>query len=184
MKRTFAAVALLAALGVLCKLALKDAGPARGPEGAAMAPAADPSASRSPAADPLDALRDRYPDPRDRALVERTYERYRQTALAVERTDGLRGLTLLDKLDLEAIYLYEKCPQDFRRLRDALTDDAAADVLLHWREYFGLKRADDLDRGLLIAEVARLSPGQRRVAAKYPSALPLDRQTKRLNSRH
>src|SRR5262249_36052446 len=122
---------------------------------------------------PEAALRARYTDPRDRDLVERTLARYRQTAVAVERTDGIRGLALLDRLDLEAVFLYEKHPQDFRRLRDALTDDAAAEVLLHWREYFGLKRADDVDRGRLIAEIARLSPSQRRVAAKYPGALPL-----------
>jgi hypothetical protein len=168
MKRTFAAAALLIALGVLFKLALKDPGAV--PEAPAIATA---PAATSTEPDPLAALRARYPDPLARALVERTYDRFRQTALAVERTDGLRGLTLLDKLDLEAVYLYEKCPRDFRRLRDALTDDAAAEVLLHWREYFGLKRADDVDRGLLIAEVARLSPSQRKVAAKYPNALPL-----------
>ena len=38
----------------------------------------------------------KYADPRDRELVERTLKTYRQTALAVERTDGLRGLKLLD----------------------------------------------------------------------------------------
>ncbi len=45
---------------------------------------------------------------------------YRQNALAIERTDGLRGLALLDRLGLEAIFLYEKRPNDFRRLRDTL----------------------------------------------------------------
>ena len=118
-------------------------------------------------------MRARYPGAKDRELVERTLEKYRQTAVAIERTDGLRGLELLDRLDLEAIFLYEKHPNDFRRLRDALTDDAAADLLLHWREYFGLKRADDTDRGILIAEIARLGPAQRRAAARYPNALPL-----------
>ena len=72
---------------------------------------------------------------------------------------------LLDRLDLEAVFLYEKHPNEFRRLRDALSDDAAADVLLHWREYFGLKRADDTDRAILIAELAALSPPQRGLAA-------------------
>src|SRR5262249_32976660 len=80
---------------------------------------------------------------------------------------------LLDRLDLEAIYLYEKYPGDFRRLRDSLSDDAAADLLLHWRDYFGLKRADDTDRAILVAEIARLSPAQRRLVARYPRALPL-----------
>lgn len=168
MKRTFAVVALLAALGVLFKLALKDTHPVGDRFESA------PTSARADAdPDPEAAVLARYGNPRDRALVERTLAKYRRTALAVERTDGLRGLTLLDKLDLEAIFLYEKYPADFRRLRDTLTDDAAADLLLHWREYFGLKRADDVDRGVLIAEIGRLSPSQRRVAAKYPSALPL-----------
>jgi hypothetical protein len=93
--------------------------------------------------------------------------------VAIERTDGLRGLALLDRLDLEAIYLYENHPTEFRRLRDSLTDDAAAELLLHWREYFGLKRSDQTDRARLIAESARLSPSRRRIAARYPNALPL-----------
>jgi hypothetical protein len=175
MKRTFAAVALLAALGVLFKLSLKGTGPgdARDSGHASGVAAGQGGGDSANGMDPIDALRAKYTEPRDRELVERTYRTYKQTALAVERTDGLRGLTLLDKLDLEAVFLYEKYPNDFRRLRDTLTDSAAAELLLHWREYFGLKRADDLDRGLLIAEIARLSPAQRRVAAKYPSALPL-----------
>jgi hypothetical protein len=128
--------------------------------------------TRGPSEPDLEAqLLARYP--KDRELVARSLDRYRQTALTIERTDGLRGLVLLDRLDLEAIYLYEKYPKDFRRLRDTLTDAAAADLLLHWREYFGLKRADDTDRGILIAEIARLSPSQRRLAAKYPNILPL-----------
>ena len=100
-------------------------------------------------------------------------ERFGRNALAIERTDGLRGLVLLDRLDLEAIFLYEKHPTEFRRLRDMLGADAAADLLLHWREYFGLKRADETDRGILIAEIAGLTPAQQRVAAQYPSVLPL-----------
>ena len=36
--------------------------------------------------------------------------------MAIDRTDGLRGLELLDKLDLEAVFLYEKHPTEFRRL--------------------------------------------------------------------
>src|SRR5262249_34372072 len=75
--------------------------------------------------------------------------------------------------DMEALLLYEKYPDEFRRLRDALGADAAADVLLHWREYFGLKRGDETDRNILVAELARLSPSQRRAASRYPSALPL-----------
>ena len=63
------------------------------------------------APDPEAALRARYPDPGDRALVERTLKTYRQTALAVERTDGLRGLKLLDKLDLEADLPLREAPR-------------------------------------------------------------------------
>lgn len=169
MKRTFAVVALLAALGVFTKLAWKDVPRAR-PSPPEVSQAGSPA---NAPADPETGLIARYPAPRDRELVERTLHKYRQTAIEIERTDGLRGLALLDRLDLEAIYLYEKHPKDFRRLRECLTDDAAADLLLHWREYFGLKRADDTDRGVLIAEIARLSPAQRRVAARYPNALPL-----------
>lgn len=166
MKRMFAVVALLAALGVIVKLAVKE-GPSR-----TVVDVISPNEANS-TVDPATTLLAKYPDPADQKLVERVLTTYRQNALAIERTDGLRGLKLLDKLDLEAIFLYEKHPSDFRRLRDTLTDDAAAEVLLHWREYFGLKRADDVDRGLLIAEIGRLSPAQRRVAAKYPNALPL-----------
>lgn len=166
MKRTLALVILLAAAGVFLKLAVKrEAQPV--PASSSSKPQ---SAERSQAEDEA-ALLARYPDDRD--LVARTLKRYRQTALAIERTDGLRGLKLLDRLDLEAIFLYEQFPGDFRRLRDTLSDDAAADLLLHWREYFGLKRADVTDRGILIAEIARLSASQRKLAARYPSLLPL-----------
>jgi hypothetical protein len=170
MKRTFAVVALLAALGVLCKLTLKEP-PSRGRAGTSTSSGrAGPAASEP---DPEAALRARYTNAGDRALVDRVLARYHQNAVAIERTDGLRGLRLLDRLDLEALYLYETYPNDFRRLRDTLTDAAAADLLLHWREYFGLKRADDTDRSILIAEIARLSPAQREIAATYPNALPL-----------
>jgi len=175
MKRTFAVVALLAALGVLSKLALKPKAPSVGP---AQAPSAASSGERADgrgASDPQSELRQRYsgrPEP-ERDLVARVAERFRQTAVAIDRTDGLSGLKLLDRLDLEAVYLYEKHPKEFHRLREILNDDAAADVLLHWREYFGLKRADDTDRAILVAEMAQLSPLQRRLAARYPSALPL-----------
>ena len=168
MKRTFAAVALLAALGVLFKLALKEQTPGQG-----TGQAGGGDVQTIAAADPETALRARYSRPRDLALVDRTLANFRQTAVSIERTDGLRGLTLLDKLDIEAVYLYERHPNDFRRLRDALTDDSAAELLLHWRDYFGLKRADDVDRGFLIEEIARLSTSQRKAAARFPIALPL-----------
>lgn len=170
MKRTFAVVVLLAALGITVKLAFKPAPPPGRPDDpAALAPPEAPKATEQ------DALLARYADsPADvRELVARTVERYRSNAIAVERSDGLRGLKLLDRLDLEALFLYEKRPTEFRRLRDILDDDAAADLLLHWREYFGLKRADETDRKILIAELEGLSPSQRRLAAKHPNALPL-----------
>ncbi len=161
MKRTLAAIALLTALCALFKLTVKEQGHAQ----VASTPA--PASTSDPLAD----LLARYPDRAD--LVRRVYDEYRLNALHIEATDGLRGLTLLDSLGIEAIFLYERHPNDFRRLRDALTDAAAADVLLHWREYFSLKHADDADRRVLIGEVARLGPSQRRVAAKYPNTLPL-----------
>ena len=166
MKRLFAFVALLAALGVFFKLALKE--PRR--EGSSLS---ETSKLRN---EPNfeDALLAKYSDNKaEKSLVERTLKAYRQTAVNVERTDGIRGLALLDKLDIEAVYLYERYPSEFRRLRETLNDDSAAELLLHWREYFGLKRADDVDRGILISEIARLSTSQRKVAAKFPNALPI-----------
>ncbi|WP_165070768.1 hypothetical protein [Paludisphaera rhizosphaerae] len=168
MKRTFAVVVLLAALGVMVKLAVKPA--------ALPPPRADePAATVAPTVSEEDALLARYAgsSPEDRALVARVVERYRLNAVAVERSDGIRGLKLLDRLDLEAIFLHEKHPTEFRRLRDLLDDAAAADLLLHWREYFGMKRADDTDRTILIDELEKLTPTQRRLASKHPSALPL-----------
>ncbi|MFM7591106.1 MAG: hypothetical protein ACKO85_04860, partial [Isosphaeraceae bacterium] len=49
-------------------------------------------------------------------LIRRVLEKYAQTAVNLEKTDGLRGLKLLDTLDLEAVYLYENHPREFRRL--------------------------------------------------------------------
>jgi hypothetical protein len=175
MKRTFAVVALLAALGVLSKLALKPVAPALGPGAAGSSAGQSDQLAESPGFESQESLRLHYAgNPQhERELVARVLKRYSQTAVAIERTDGLRGLRLLDRLDLEAVYLYEKHPREFRRLRDVLDDDAAADVLLHWREYFGLKRADDTDRSILVTELAQLTNAQRRLAARYPSALPL-----------
>ena len=165
MKRLFAFVALLAALGVFFKLAVKTPRP----EGPSIS-GADGSAGEPK---PEEILLAKYSKTADKALVERTLKTFRQTAVNVERTDGLRGLALLDKLDIEAVYLYEKYPSEFRRLRETLNDDSAAELLLHWREYFGLKRADEVDRGILISEISRLSSSQKKIAAKFPSALPI-----------
>ena len=164
MKRTFAAVILLAALGVLVKLALKPPGDLAKPDPAAPAVVAS-------SADLEADLVARYPNDSD--LVERVVRSYRQNAMAIEQSDGIRGLTLLDALGVEALYLYEKHPGDFTRLRETLGDASAAEILLHWRDYFGFKQADDTDRKLLIAEIAHLGPAERRVAAKYPNTLPL-----------
>jgi hypothetical protein len=165
MKRTFAVVTLLAALGVLIKLASKgEPSPAGvGPEGV--------SAARERPRDPRAEILARYPDDPD--LVRRVLDQFAHNAEAIEATDGLRGLLLLDRLGLEAVYLHERHPRDFRKLRDSLTDEAAAEVLLHWREYFGLKATDDTDREILIDEIARLSPSARRVARRHPNMLPL-----------
>ena len=87
----------------LFKLTVKDRGRAE-PEPAAVRVGCGGRRGR-----PGAALVAKYPDRAD--LVRRVYDEYRQNALAIERTDGLRGLTLLDTLDLEAIYLYEKHPE-------------------------------------------------------------------------
>lgn len=165
MNRTFAVITLLAALGVLIKLAYKTEGTVRPVVPVAAAP------EKTVAADPKAGVLARYPD--DQAVVARVLDQFGHNALAIEQSDGLRGLVLLDRLGLEAVYLYDKHPNDFRRLRDSLTDDSAADVLLHWREYFGLKQADDTGREILIAEMARMSPTSRRIAARYPGLLPV-----------
>ena len=182
MKRTFAVVALLASLGVLIKLATKPIGPDRDAD----APV-DGDRPRRSAGMPRHPLRPgpirarvpcwrkyRTASPQVREMVARLAERFGRNAEAIDRTDGERGLVLLDRLDMEAIFLYEKYPAEFHRLRDVLGADAAADVLLHWREYFGLKRADETDRGILIAEIAGLTPSQRRVAARYPGRAAAD----------
>jgi hypothetical protein len=168
MKRTLAAVVLLAALGLFLKLAWKE-GPG---VGVRSTPASVEEIARdAPEPDAEAALRARYPD--DRELVDRVLDRYHHTAIEVERTDGLRGLTLLDALDLEAIFLYERHPDEFRSLAESLDDRSAAELLVHWSSYFGLKRADDVDREVLIAEIARLAPSRRRIASRHPEALPL-----------
>jgi hypothetical protein len=177
MKRSIALVTLLASLGVLIKLAAKPAASDRGAEGPFESPAVTvgPVVPSSGAAAGAGAMLARYQtaSPRVREMVARLAERFSRNAEAIDRTDGERGLVLLDKLDMEALFLYEKYPVEFHRLRDVLGADAAADVLLHWREYFGLKRGDETDRGILIAELTGLGPAQRRAAARYPAALPL-----------
>ncbi len=148
MKRTFAAVIFLASLGVLIKLAARTSPEVPGNDAGAVAPAATPVGTTGPAAAPESnetgkavlLARYRTASPRVREMVARLAERFGRNAEAIDRTDGERGLVLLDKLDMEALFLYEKYPVEFHRLREALGADAAADVLLHWREYFGLKR--------------------------------------------
>ena len=170
MKRNVALAVLIAALGVFIKLAIKPV-----PEGsrASIAPADAGRVDVPP--DAKHTLTAKYATEREpiRDMVTRVADRFGRTAQDIERTDGLQGLLLLDRLDLEAIFLYEKHPAEFHQLRACLGGDAAADVLLHWREYFGLKRTDDTDRRILITEIARLTPAQQRIAARHPSVLPL-----------
>ena len=132
-----------------------------------------PSSSKS-FQDHKNQVLDRYrEDTKHFAMVERVLNKYAQTAINLESTDGLRGLKLLDTLDLEAVYLYEKHPREFRRLCELVDDQAAARILLTWRDYLSLKRADDGDRALWIAELERLSPSQRAIVEKTPEILPL-----------
>lgn len=111
--------------------------------------------------------------PEEYELVLRVLDKFAQTAISLEATDGIRGLKLLDTLDLEAVYLYENHPREFRRLCEIVTDEAAARILLTWRDYIGLKRADHGDRALWISELERLSPSDRLIVEKYPDLLPL-----------
>jgi hypothetical protein len=172
MKRILAITALLAALGVLAKLAFKPNESSHSPPRASNETTPIP---RPAEGDPKSELLEKYQsEPAQvRELVGRVADRFAWNARAIDRSDGLRGLVLLDRLDLEAVFLHERHPTEFRRLRDLVGDSAAADLLLHWREYFGLKRADSADRGILIAEIARLSPAQQRIAAAHPGVLPL-----------
>ena len=163
MKRAFAVAALLTALVVLVKLTFKSNNSS---VSVFFAPTTHPriAVPTKPAQTEPNLnvhLLKKYEasPPQVRALVTRVTARYGRNAHLIERTDGLHGLVLLDRLDLEAIFLYEKHPAEFRRLCDLLSSDAAADLLLHWREYFGLKRADEIDRSILITEIASLSRG-------------------------
>ena len=177
MNRTFAVVMLLTSLGLLIKLASKSSDPRDPPASTPVSTSvvADGIERAKPGPISKNDLLIRYSkaSPRVREMVARLTERFGRNAEAIDRTDGERGLVLLDRLDMEALFLYEKYPREFHRLRDLLGTEAAADVLLHWREYFGLKRADETDRGTLIAEIAALTPIQLRVASRYPNALPL-----------
>ncbi len=175
MKRTLAIAVLLSAVAVLFKLALKPGGQPDGSTSAARPPAGGGENAAPVEPEVETTLFLKYPSASaaDRELIARVAGRFGRNAQLIEQTDGLRGLALLDRLDIEAIFLYEKHLDEFRRLRDSLGSDAAADVLLHWREYFGLKRADDTDRKALVGQIARLTPSQQKVAARFPSVLPL-----------
>jgi hypothetical protein len=166
----FATVALLAALGILLKLGFRPASSER-----LSTPGISAGERRAEPAPTQINLLEKYrsrPES-ERAVVAQVWDKFRQMAVMIDRTDGFRGLELLDRLDLEAIYLYEKHPREFRQLRELVSDRAAADILLHWREYFGLKRGDHTDRGILIAELGRLSGEQRRLVSTYSNVLPI-----------
>ncbi len=163
MKNGIALVLLLCSLAVLVKLAAKPA------------PAVVVVGRRSPGPEGASALVARYataPAP-TRELVARVAERFGRRALVIDQAEGLPGLQLLDRLDLEAVFLQEKRPREFQSLRRLVGDESAANLLTHWREYFGLKRADEVDQAILIEALAALSPAYRQTAARYPSALPL-----------
>src|ERR1700678_3959223 len=122
MKRTIALAVLVAAVGVLIKLAFKPVGDGTHASivPAAAARVSADHAEREP--DPKTTLAAKYATepPAVRELVARVTDKFGRTSQTVERTDGLAGLVLLDRLDLEAIFLYEKHPTEFHRLRDIL----------------------------------------------------------------
>lgn len=171
MKRLAAALIFLISLSLLVKLARSlrespaDAMPGKDLAAHAREEIAGGQHETAPS------LFDHYPN--EAELIARVVDRYQHTALRIHAAEGLRGLRLLDRLDLDAVFLFEKHPREFQRLAAALNDAAAADLILHWREYFGWKRNDDLDRRQLIEEISRLSPSNRHLAARYPAALPL-----------
>jgi hypothetical protein len=161
-RRALAFICLMLGLSVLLKLS-------RTPRSMPPAPAQPPSY-----ADVKSTIINRYSGSKpDQELVRRVLDKFAQTAITLEKTDGLRGLKLLDTLDLEAVYLYEKHPREFRRLCELVDDEAAARILLTWREYLALKRADDSDRAIWIAELERLTPSQRLIVQKTPELLPM-----------
>ena len=84
MKRTFAAVVLLASLGILFKLAWKR-------DFIVQPSTAQLSLSAAVTVDPESALRAKYAAPKDRDLVDQALQRYHHTAVLIEQTDGLRG---------------------------------------------------------------------------------------------
>ena len=189
MKRLFALVILLAALGATLKLASHLALSARlnittanrsSPQNAPQSGISDqtPMVAQH-ALTELDAIRvawaaRSWTTANDAELALRMLDKYAYTAVRIEATDGLRGLKLLEALDLNAVTLYESHPTEFRTLRDALRDDdAAATILLQWRDYFGTKLTDHQDRRALVNAVASLPRAARKAAAEYPNALPL-----------
>ncbi len=155
----------LAKLGGKSPLADRDRGTARQPA------ATPPTASSTNTDQAEQAIRAKYPSQGE--LLDRVLPRYRRTALEIEAQDGLRGLKLLDRLDLEAVFLYEKHPHEFWQLAACLNDQAAADLLVHWREYLGWKQEADSDHTRLVTEITQLPAAARRAASRYPQALPL-----------
>src|SRR5262245_48360919 len=133
MKRTVATIALMTALAVLLKLTFKSSNSSRSvaPAQANLPAIALPANPADSQLQPAPALLAKYQSATQevRELVARVTERFGQNAHAIELTDGLRGLELLDRLDMEALFIYERHPAEFRRLRNLLGSDAAADLL-------------------------------------------------------
>src|SRR5262249_39371396 len=113
MKRALAIITLLTALLAMIKLASRPSSPGEGKRLERRERTED-LGSRAPGG-PLAALRDKYQgsSARVRELVERVADRFGNNALAIDRTDGVQGLMLLDRMDLEAVFLYEKHPREF-----------------------------------------------------------------------
>ena len=97
-------------------------------------------------------------------------ERFGRNAQEIERTDGCAGWCCSTGWTSRRSSFTRSIPTNSAACATLLGGDAAADLLLHWREYFGLKRADDTDRSILIAQIANLTPAQQQAAARYPGA--------------
>ena len=165
MKRVAAVLVLVTALTLLAKLAFKrPATPGEGPTSVGFENLGAEIESRSE----LDRLLEKYPE--NGNLVRQVVEKYRRTATEIEAKEGLRGLKLLDRLDLEAIFLFERHPEEFARLAGAVGDDAAADLLTHWAGVFRPEtgrrpRSGRLDRGSRATLQVR-TPGRRALTPK------------------
>jgi hypothetical protein len=174
MQRFFWITVLLASLAVAGKLALKS--PAR--SGSFNTTSSEPALTELTASakngpdDPGDSsLLSRYPEQRE--LVLRLLDLFGHNARRIEASDGINGLSLLDKLGDGAVCLYEERPDEFHQLaRVAGADPEAAKLIGAWRPFFDPSKPRQEAAAQLASELSRLSARARRLAEQTPEALP------------